>query len=168
MQSATLCFPIRRYPAPAVLLGLKRRGFGQGKFTGFGGKVDNDESIAAAALRELAEEARIHTTTDALANIGCIEFRFPMQPAWNQCVWLFLVEHWRGVPTSSTEMAPAWFAFDRLPYERMWDDAVHWLPHALHNRRLTATITFAADNETTQAVVFHPEAVSNSSRAPLT
>ncbi len=34
-----------------VLLGLKKRGFGAGKYNGFGGKVEAGESIVAAALR---------------------------------------------------------------------------------------------------------------------
>ncbi|EPS40099.1 hypothetical protein H072_6102 [Dactylellina haptotyla CBS 200.50] len=40
-----------------VLLGYKLRGFGQGKYNGFGGKVEADETITAAAVRELHEES---------------------------------------------------------------------------------------------------------------
>eukprot|EP00051_Salpingoeca_urceolata_P006046 m.80347 g.80347 ORF g.80347 m.80347 type:complete len:91 (+) comp14659_c1_seq3:1046-1318(+) len=38
-----------------VLLGLKKRGFGQGKLNGFGGKVEAGETVAEAAARELEE-----------------------------------------------------------------------------------------------------------------
>ena len=34
-----------------ILLGLKKRGFGQGRWNGFGGKVQKGESIAEAAKR---------------------------------------------------------------------------------------------------------------------
>lgn len=34
-----------------VLLGYKKRGFGQGKWNGFGGKVEHGENIKEAALR---------------------------------------------------------------------------------------------------------------------
>lgn len=37
--------------AHRVLLGMKKRGFGAGRWNGFGGKVDPDESIEAAAKR---------------------------------------------------------------------------------------------------------------------
>ena len=30
----------------SILLGMKKRGFGVGKYNGFGGKVEKDESIA--------------------------------------------------------------------------------------------------------------------------
>ena len=43
-----------------ILLGMKKRGFGVGKWNGFGGKVDPKESIYEGALRELKEEAGIH------------------------------------------------------------------------------------------------------------
>jgi hypothetical protein len=34
-----------------VLLGMKKRGFGQGKWNGFGGKVEKGETILEAAQR---------------------------------------------------------------------------------------------------------------------
>jgi len=34
-----------------ILLGLKKRGFGSGKWNGFGGKVEANESIEEAAKR---------------------------------------------------------------------------------------------------------------------
>lgn len=56
----TLLFVRRANPetgAKEVLLGMKKRGFGQGKWNGFGGKVEPGETVEAAALRELEEEA---------------------------------------------------------------------------------------------------------------
>ena len=37
-----------------VLLGMKKRGFGAGRWNGFGGKVQMEESIEEAAIRQLA------------------------------------------------------------------------------------------------------------------
>ena len=42
-----------------ILLGMKKRGFGTGKWNGFGGKVEAGESNEQAALRELKEESSI-------------------------------------------------------------------------------------------------------------
>ena len=36
-----------------VLLGLKKKGFGQGYYNGFGGKVEPGETIVQAAQREV-------------------------------------------------------------------------------------------------------------------
>ncbi len=42
-----------------ILLGMKKRGFGKGKWNGFGGKVSQNESVLEGAQRELQEEAGI-------------------------------------------------------------------------------------------------------------
>lgn len=34
-----------------ILLGMKKRGFGEGKWNGFGGKVEPNETILQGALR---------------------------------------------------------------------------------------------------------------------
>jgi 8-oxo-dGTP diphosphatase/2-hydroxy-dATP diphosphatase len=34
-----------------ILLGLKKRGFGEGKWNGFGGKIESGESVIQAAIR---------------------------------------------------------------------------------------------------------------------
>lgn len=37
--------------AGKILLGMKKRGFGQGRWNGFGGKVEKGETILAGAKR---------------------------------------------------------------------------------------------------------------------
>ena len=39
-----------------ILFGLKKRGFGKGKLVGVGGKVDANETVEEAAIRETEEE----------------------------------------------------------------------------------------------------------------
>ena len=45
------------YQHPRVLLGMKKRGFGKGRWNGFGGKVKEGETIEEATKRETLEEA---------------------------------------------------------------------------------------------------------------
>ena len=52
----TLCFI---YQHPKVLLGMKKRGFGAGRWNGFGGKVRDGETIEEATKREMKEEVGI-------------------------------------------------------------------------------------------------------------
>ena len=47
----TLLFVLRTQPTPQVLLGYKKRGFAQGRWNGFGGKVEPNETIRDAAVR---------------------------------------------------------------------------------------------------------------------
>jgi hypothetical protein len=40
-------------------IGMKKRGFGVGKWNGYGGKLEDGESIERCAIRELEEECSI-------------------------------------------------------------------------------------------------------------
>ena len=39
-----------------ILLGMKKRGFGAGKYNGIGGKLEPDETVEQAMVRETQEE----------------------------------------------------------------------------------------------------------------
>ena len=71
----TLCII---YQHPNILLGMKRRGFGAGRWNGFGGKVGVREKIEEAAKREVREEARIEVLN--LVKVGIVQFEFQGNP----------------------------------------------------------------------------------------
>ena len=90
----TLLFVRRTNPetgAKEVLLGMKKRGFGLGKWNGFGGKVEPGETVPAAALRELEEEACVTAAGAELR--GKITFTFQTIPdvlvSLVVCVWFW-------------------------------------------------------------------------------
>ena len=57
MEPTTLVFPVIGKPIEKILLGMKKRGMGQGKWNGFGGKLKVGETVVQCALRELEEES---------------------------------------------------------------------------------------------------------------
>lgn len=148
MREATLCFLIHGSPPRQVLLGLKKVGFGAGKYTGFGGKVQPGETPEAAAIRELEEEAGVQVRQKNLRPMGQFVFLFPAQSSWSQLVHVFMAESWKGTPKESREMVPAWFSIDEIPVDRMWEDGAYWLPHILSGEPIQARFVFGADNET--------------------
>jgi 8-oxo-dGTP diphosphatase len=152
MKDATLCFLLRGAPTPSILLGYKKRGFGMGKWAGIGGRIEEGESVAAAACREVFEEIGVTLGQGDLQPRGLITFYFPYRPAWTQSVYLFVATEWRGEPAESEEMRPAWFAADALPYDQMWDDARYWLAQLIGGETLHLLITMGEDNERVSAV----------------
>lgn len=148
MADATLCFLVRGDPPEMVLLGLKQRGFGAGKWAGIGGRVEAGERVVDAACREVHEEIGVVVAAAQMQPRGVITFTFPHRPSWTQTVYLYVATEWRGEPAASEEMHPAWFALAAVPYGAMWDDARYWLARALAGERLDMVITFGADNAT--------------------
>ena len=146
MREVTVCLPVQGYPARAVLLGLKKRGFGMGKVGGIGGKIEDGETAAVAAARELKEEAGLSVAAEELEHIATLRFLFPARPDWDHLVHVYLARAWRGTPTESGEISPAWFVVDRLPLDQMWDDASYWLPLVLAGQRLQGIFIYAGDN----------------------
>ena len=125
-----------------VLLALKKRGFGIGKWNGVGGKVDEkkDKSILDAAIRETKEE--IGVDLESPEKVAVMRFRFPYKEEWNQDVHVFLADSWKGNPEESEEMAPKWFKFPEIPFAKMWDDDKYWLHHVLAGKKLEADFIF--------------------------
>jgi 8-oxo-dGTP diphosphatase len=67
---------------PEVLLGLKKTGFGAGKWVGLGGHIEEGEKPEAAAVREVQEESSLVVPADSLQHMASITFLFPARPSW--------------------------------------------------------------------------------------
>jgi 8-oxo-dGTP diphosphatase/2-hydroxy-dATP diphosphatase len=132
----TLCL-IHQHPK--ILLGQKKRGFGEGRWNGFGGKVQEGESIEDGAKRELREEAGIEV--EALEKVGIIDFRSVTHSDLLQ-VHIFKTEDYSGVPMESDEMKPQWFYVDQIPFREMWPDDVYWMPLLLKGRKFKGKFLF--------------------------
>ncbi|KAF4074019.1 hypothetical protein AMELA_G00249860 [Ameiurus melas] len=122
-----------------VLLGMKKRGFGAGKWNGFGGKVHPGESIEQAARRELLEESSL--TVDTLCKIGNITFEFVGETELMD-VHIFRADDYDGEPTESEEMRPRWFDIDKIPFGEMWADDVLWFPLMLQKKKFSGYFKF--------------------------
>jgi 8-oxo-dGTP pyrophosphatase MutT (NUDIX family) len=137
MKDVTLCLLVKE---GSVCLAMKKRGFGEGKWNGVGGKVGEGETIEAAALREMREE--IGVGAEELTKVALIDFYFEEEPSWDQRMHVFLIRSWEGEPTESEEMRPQWFAFDEIPYKEMWIDDEYWMPMVLEGKKLKAEFRF--------------------------
>lgn len=125
----TLCLI---YQHPQVLLGMKKRGFGAGRWNGFGGKVSPGETVEEAAVRETREEIGIKV--GGLNKIGIIKFEFQNNPEFIE-MHIFHSSDFRGNPEESEEMKPQWFNVNEIPYETMWAADRHWFPLFLAGKR---------------------------------
>lgn len=135
---AVLCFIRDR---GRILLILKKRGLGAGKFNAPGGRIEPGETPEAAAIRETREEVRVEVSR--LRGAG--ELRFQFVDGYSLHCYLFVAGAWAGTPTETDEAAPAWFTEDALPYDRMWEDDRHWLPLLMSNQAVDGRFVFDGD-----------------------
>jgi len=120
-----------------VLLAMKKRGFGAGRFNGVGGKVEPGETIEQALIRESQEEISVTPVEfEKMADITFDEF-YKGQPAILH-VTIFTATKWEGTPTESEEMAPKWFLKSEIPYENMWPDDIYWLSQVIDGVKIKA------------------------------
>ena len=97
-------------------------------------------------VREAQEELGITPTN--FEQVATIEFYFLSQPEWNMRCHAFRVDSWLGQPEATDEMAdPTWFAFSKLPWNKMWTDDQFWLPPILEGKKVNASFLLDSNNQ---------------------
>lgn len=122
---------------------MKKRGFGEGRWNGFGGKVMPDETIEEAAKREMQEESGVEV--QGLEKMGVLEFEFQGDPEILQ-VHIFRARDFSGEPTESEEMKPRWYHVDEIPFDSMWPDDKLWLPLFLEGKKFEGKFLFGPED----------------------
>ena len=144
MRQVTLCYLVTD---SQVLLGMKKRGFGVGKWNGFGGKLGEGETLETALVREIEEETKVKALAQDLEEAGDIKFYFPEKPEWDQQVHIFLLKNWEGEPRESEEMLPKWFDLQALPFDEMWVSDKYWLVDVLAGEKIQGEVHFGEDGQ---------------------
>ncbi len=127
-----------------ILLAMKKRGFGEGKYNGVGGKLEGNETPEEAMIREAKEE--INVVPLKYEKVGLIEFdEFYKNKKQNLVFHLYLVYEWDGDIIDTEEMAPKWFDINEIPYDKMFPDDKYWLPLILDGKKIKAYFDFDED-----------------------
>ena len=124
---------------PKILLGMKKRGFGAGRWNGFGGKVKEGESLEETAKREMKEESGVDI--DDIEKVGIMEFEFEGNPEIIEA-HIFKAKNFEGELIESEEMKPQWFYIDEIPFKDMWPDDLHWMPLFLKGKKFKGKFLF--------------------------
>jgi len=142
MVNTTLVLLIKRQDnnISEICLAMKKRGFGQGRWNGVGGKLEAGETIEQGAVRETKEE--INVVPIDLKKIAELTFRFIDNPEWDQIVYVYFCEKWKNNPIETEEMKPKWFRITDLPFEQMWPDDKFWLTEVLKDKLVKAEFNY--------------------------
>ncbi|MCX4248398.1 MAG: 8-oxo-dGTP diphosphatase [Bacilli bacterium] len=124
-----------------IMLAMKKRGFGEGKYNGVGGKLEENETKEEAMIRETKEE--INVTPTEYEYMGMVKFdEFYKGKPQRLIFHLYVVTKWDGEIEETEEMAPHWFDIDNIPYDDMFPDDKYWLPLILENKKIDAYFKF--------------------------
>jgi 8-oxo-dGTP diphosphatase / 2-hydroxy-dATP diphosphatase len=136
----TLCLVTK---GDTVLLGMKKRGFGAGRWNGFGGKPEGGESIESAAAREMKEESGLEVKN--LIRVGMLELHnHNMEDVFE--MHIFTTSDFEGELRESEEMKPQWFNFSALPYDEAWPDDRYWMPLFLAGKKFKGKFVFGPND----------------------
>lgn len=142
MKHLTLCFLIKRNNQnipTQICLAMKKRGFGEGKYNGYGGKVEEGETIEQAVARETMEEIGVEIIDPK--KVGELVFSY-LDIDITSKAYIYFCETWNNDPIETEEMNPEWFNIETIPYEQMWVDDIHWLPQVLDGKLISGKIIF--------------------------
>lgn len=124
-----------------ILLAMKKRGFGEGRYNGVGGKIESGETPEEAMIRETQEE--ICVTPTKYEKVGFLEFdEFYKGKKQRVIFHLYIVYDWKGNIDETEEMKPCWFNIDEIPYDKMFPDDRYWLPLILEGKKINAYFDF--------------------------
>ncbi|OQA36021.1 MAG: 8-oxo-dGTP diphosphatase [Parcubacteria group bacterium ADurb.Bin326] len=127
-----------------VLLGMKKRGFGAGRWNGFGGKLEPGETVEEAVAREMQEESGVKLL--GMEKVGQFDFEFHDKLGHILEVHLFTSSDFEGELTETEEMLPRWFDINEIPFEEMWADDRHWLPLFLEGKKFKGRFLFGEND----------------------
>lgn len=151
MQRSTLIFCLN---GDQVLLGMKKRGFGVGKWNGFGGKVMEGEDPKSAALRELLEESELIVDEKDAQHVATLDFYFAEKPMF-EC-FVYLTSIYKNEPAETEEMRPQWFSRGSLPFDDMWADDKYWLLRVLGGEKMKAKVVLDGEGKSVVEFVVEP------------
>ncbi|PPQ88547.1 hypothetical protein CVT25_009927 [Psilocybe cyanescens] len=143
-----------------VLLGYKKRGFGKGKYNGFGGKVEPEETSlqAAGCKEESGVTAPLEHAGSLLFVSEGVECAFQIE--------IYRTDTYEGAITESDEMRPEWFsaiaptsssaevnlkgegqASPSIPFSQMWESDPVWFPLLISKQKFVGRADFTRDGE---------------------
>ncbi len=124
-----------------ILLARKKRGFGEGKLNGVGGKQQEGETIDETMVRETVEE--IGVVPKNYNKMAIINFdEFVKGERTNVEMNIYLASDYDGKIQESDEMSPEWFSLDQIPFNQMFADDSFWLPEILKGNKLTGSFVY--------------------------
>lgn len=143
---ATVVLPIKN---GQVLLAMKTRKIGAGCWNGYGGGVEDGETIKECAIRELEEESGLKAKQEDLEKVAIVDFHNEKSDGtiFVCRVHFFLLKKWGGELIETKDKAmitPTFFDYDDLPFDKMMPADREFMPQILKRKKLLVTSHYSS------------------------
>ncbi len=138
-EKAVLCF-IR--DNDKILLIHKKTGLGAGKINGPGGRLEPGETEAEAAVRETEEETGLVPLNPEKRGVLFFQFK----DGYKLLGTVFFASEYSGKMIETDEALPFWCNIEEIPFEKMWEDDILWLPEAIKGKHFNGKFIFDKDS----------------------
>ena len=115
-----------------IFLWEKKRGFAKWVLNWVWWKSEGIETIEECMIREAKEEIWIDINKKDLIYLWVLHFWFDKDPSWDQDVHIYMIKKYSWDIIETEEIKPYWFDLDKIPYNKMWEDDIFWLPRVLN------------------------------------
>ncbi|MCX6752699.1 MAG: NUDIX domain-containing protein [Candidatus Nomurabacteria bacterium] len=140
MKICTLGFLFRN---GKIILAQKKRKIGVGKWNGYGGKMEGEESRIDCLIRETLDECGVVLQKEDCNELGYIDFFLEDRKKLNQRVFIYRVNNFSGEPKESEEMGePREFNVNELPYNEMMAGDDKFMTFVIKIRKFRGEIHF--------------------------
>ena len=133
-----------------LILIHKKTGLGAGKVNAPGGRIEEGESPEEAAVRECIEEIGL---TPLNIKRGA-ELSFIFKDGYSLFGYVFFTDSYNGELIETDEADPFLCPLDSIPYDKMWEDDIYWLPEALAGNYATGKFIFDSDKMLSKKIIF--------------
>ena len=131
-----------------ILLMNKKTGLGKGKVNAPGGRLEAGETYRDAAIRECLEEVYVRPVNPEKR----VELHFQFTSGFSIYGEAFFTDTWEGEAAESVEADPFWCSLEEIPWDKMWEDDIHWIPQALEGKKMKAYFVFDEDKLVTKII----------------
>ena len=146
MKTYTLGFLFKNKNTIILAKKMRKGKVGEGKYNGYGGRIEEGEEKIECLVRETEEECGVELDKENCKELGLVDFHFENKEDIGQRVYIYRIDDYEGEPKETEEMGnPQEFDVSKIPYEEMMLGDDEFVPFVVKGKRFEGKVNFNED-----------------------